>query len=83
MEPEFFVDNMNLSERNSSMTFFNFTDKIMAYVYRLIFGTTFPRITEEMKACLHNSNELVGDWFLYKECIVLRIYGFEEEPYKL
>lgn len=61
MEPEFFADNVNLSERNSSMTFFNFTDKIMASIYRLIFGTTLPRLTEEMKACLHNSNEPVAD----------------------
>ena len=48
------------------MTFINFIDKIMAYVYRLKFGTTLPRLTKEMKACLHNSNEPVGDWFLYK-----------------
>ena len=78
MEPEFFVDNVNLSERNSSMTFINFTDKIMASIYKLIFGTTLPRITEEMKAYLQNSNEPVGDWY-----IVLRVYGFEEEPYIL
>ena len=45
MEPEFFVDNANLSKKNTSMTFFNFTDKIMASMYKLIFGTTFPRLT--------------------------------------
>lgn len=45
MEPEFFTDNVNLSERNSSMTFINFIDKIMASIYKLIFGTTLPRIT--------------------------------------
>ena len=52
-------------------------------MYRLIFRTTLPRPTEEMKACLHNPNEPVGDWFPYKEYIVLRAYGYEEEPYKL
>ena len=36
-----------------------------------------------MKAYLHNSNEPIGNWFLYKEYIVLRIYGFKEEPYRL
>ena len=65
------------------MTFFNLTNKIMAFVYKLISGTTLPRMSEEMKACLQNPNEPVGDWFLYKEYTVLRAYGFEEEPYKL
>ena len=36
-----------------------------------------------MKSYLQNSNESVGVWFLYKEYIVLRVYGFEEEPYRL
>lgn len=40
-------------------------------------------MTEEMKAYLQNFNEPVGDWFLYKEFTILRIYGFENEPYKL
>ena len=49
------------------MTFFNFIDKILASVYKLIFGTNLPRLKKEMKAYLHNPNERVGDWFLYKE----------------
>ena len=32
---------------------------------------------------MQNANEPVGYWFLYKEHIVLRIYRFTEEPYKL
>ena len=40
-------------------------------------------MTKEMKAYLQNSNELVGEWFLYKEFTILRIYGFENEPYRL
>ena len=65
------------------MTFINFIDKIMASIYKLIFGTTLPRITEEMKAYLQNSNEPVAYWFIYKEYTSLMIYGFEEEPYRL
>ena len=65
------------------MTFINFTDKIMASIYKLIFGTTLPRITKEMKAYLQNSNEPVGNWFLYKEYTMLRICVFEEEHYRL
>jgi len=52
MEPEFFAENVNLSERNSTMTYINFTDKIISFIYRLIFGTALPRIIEEMKAYL-------------------------------
>ena len=83
MQPEFFAENVNLSERNSTMTFISFTDKIMSSIYKLIFGTSLPRMTEEMKSYLHNFNEPVGDWFLYKEFTILRIYGFENEPYRL
>lgn len=36
-----------------------------------------------MKAYLQNSNKGVGDRFLYKEFTVLRVYGFEDDPYKL
>lgn len=55
----------------------------MAYVYKLIFNTVLPRMAKEMKICMQNANEPIGDWFLYKEHIVLKIYGFTEEPYKL
>ena len=64
-EPGFFANNVNLSEKNASMTFFNFTHKIIVVVYKLISGTTLPRLMEEMKVCLHNHNEPVGDYFLY------------------
>ena len=52
MESKFYVDNVNLSKRNSSMTFINFTDKIMASIYKLIFANALPRITNEMKSYL-------------------------------
>jgi hypothetical protein len=55
----------------------------MSSIYKLIFGITLPRMTKEMKAYMHNSNEPVGVWFLYKEFTVLRVYGFEDEPYRL
>ena len=65
------------------MTFISFTDKIMSSIYNLIFGITLPRMIEEMKAYLQNSNEPVEDWILYKDFIVLRVYGFEDECYRL
>ena len=36
-----------------------------------------------MKIYMQHSSELVGDWFLYEDYTVLRVYGFMEEPYKL
>ena len=83
MQPEYFIEDVNLSERNSTMNFISFIDKITSSIYKLIFGITLPRMTEEMKAYMQNSNEPVGDWFLYKYFIVLRVYGFEDEPYRL
>jgi len=61
MQPEFFAKNINLSERNYTMTFISFIDKIMSSIYKLIFGASLPRMTEAMKACPQNSNEIVGD----------------------
>ena len=55
----------------------------MSSIYKLIFGASLPRMIEEMKTYLQNSNKLVEDWFPYKEFTVLRIYGFEDEPYRL
>jgi hypothetical protein len=66
MQLEFFAENVNLSERNSTMTLISFTDKIMSSIYKLIFGTSLPRMTKEMKAYLQNSNEPIGGWLLYK-----------------
>ena len=83
MKPKYFAEDVNLSERNSTMTFIIFTDKVMSSIYKSIFGITLPRMIEEMKAYMHNSNEPVGDWFLYKDFTMLRIYVFEDEPYRL
>lgn len=83
MQPKFFAENVSLSKRNSTMTFISFTNKIISSIYKLIFGTSLPRMIEEMKAYLQNSNEPVGDSFLYKEFIVLRIYRFEDDPYRV
>ena len=83
MKPLYFTDEVNLSESNSTITYFNFIDKVMSSLYKLIYGMSLPRISEEMKAYMQSSSELVGDCFLYKEFTVLRVYGLEDEPYRL
>ena len=63
---------------------FEFVTTIMAKMYKLLFDDVLPRVLEEMKLMLQpSSKDRIGDWFLYKYFIVLRIYGFTGEPYKL
>ena len=61
MQPLYFTDQVNLSERNSTITYFNFIDKVMASIYKLIYGVSLLRFLEEMKAYMQSSSELVGD----------------------
>ena len=50
----------------------------------MLFNEVLPHVLEEMKCLMQSSPEdRVGDWFLYKDCTILRIYGFTGEPYKL
>ena len=83
MQPLYFTEEVNLSERNSTITYINFIDKVMSSLDKLIYDMSLPRMSEEMKVYMQSSSEPVGDWFLYKEFIVLRVYGFEDEPYRL
>ena len=63
---------------------FEFVNTIMAEIYKLLFDDVLPRVLENMRLMLHYSLEdKIGDWFLYKEFTVLRIYGFTGEPYML
>ena len=55
----------------------------MNSTYKVIFGSTMPRISEDFKSLLQNPVELIGDWFCYKGSTVIRVFGFEGEPYKL
>jgi hypothetical protein len=61
MDPAYFSDQVDLTERNSTMSFFYFTNKIMEAIYKLIFGSTMPRIQEDFKLLFQNPMELVGD----------------------
>ena len=50
----------------------------------MLFDEVLPRVLEEMKSMMQSSPEdRIGDWFLYKDFTVLRIYGFTGEPYRL
>lgn len=42
-----------------------------------------PRIGEDLKLLLQNPVEPVGDWFCFEDYTLIRIYGFEGEPFRL
>lgn len=62
MESEFFTDSVDLSEKNGSLTFFTFTNKIMAYVYKLIFGATLPRLTKKCENHFMGKKKKTENW---------------------
>ena len=83
MEPIHFLDDTDLSQRNATMNIFTFSSTVIPTVYRLIFGSTMPRISADLKALLQNPVELVKDWFCFSDYTLIRVYGFEGEPFKL
>lgn len=52
----------------------------MASEYTFIHGEGLPRLDQEFKTCLQHPSAQVGDWFLYQDYTVIRIYGFEDQP---
>ena len=65
------------------MNVFDFVNKFMAELYRIIFDMELHRVLEEKKNALQPSpKSYIGYWFLYKEFIVIRVYGFTRAPYK-
>ena len=83
MEPVHFLDDTDLSQRNVTISFFTFASLVILALYKLIFGSSMPRIGEDLKLLLQNPVELVGDWFCFEDCTLIRIYGFEGEPFRL
>ena len=76
-----FSDSTNLSQRNATISFFTFAGSVMPTLHKLIFGSFMPRISEDLKLLLQNLVETVGDWFCFKDYTLIRVYGFEGEPY--
>ena len=62
-----FSDVVDLFERNATISFFTFENSIIAAIYKIIFGSTMPRMSEDLKLLLQNPTELIGDWFCYQD----------------
>jgi hypothetical protein len=83
IEPINFSDSTDLSQRNATSSFFTFVGSVMLALHKLIFGSFMPRISEDLKMLLQNPVEIVGDWFCFENYTVIRVYGFEGEPFRL
>ena len=70
--------------RDPSKGFSYFVNEFYSRVYFLIFEVNYLRVPQHFQMYLHPHIEnQIGDWFLYQDYTVLRIYGFEEKPYRL
>ena len=79
-----FLSTMFSLDLLKQINIFEFMNYIISKMYNFLFDEVFPRVLEEMKVMMQLSPEdMIGDWFLYKDFIVLRVYGFIEEPYRL
>jgi hypothetical protein len=83
IEPINFQEAVDLSQRNATISFCTFSSSIMPTIYKVIFGSYMPKISEVLKMLLQNPDELIGDWFCFRDYTVIRIYGFEGEPFNL
>ena len=83
MEPIHFSDDTNLSRRNATISFFTLASSVIPALSKLIFGSFMPRIGEDLKLLLQNPMEPVGDWFCFEDYTLIRVYGFEGEPFRL
>ena len=79
-----FLSTIFASDFPKQINMFEFENSIMSEIYKMLFDEVLPRVLEEMKSMMQSSPEdRVGDWFLYKDFTVLRIYGFTGEPYRM
>lgn len=83
IKPVHFSDDTDLSQRNATMSFFTFASSVIPALYKLIFGSTMPRIGGDLNLLLQGPVESVGDWFCFEDYTLIRVYIFEGEPLKL
>ena len=79
-----FLSTLCSSDLPKQINMFEFANSIMSEMYKMLFDEDLPRVLDEMKCLMQSSPEdQVGDWFLYRDYTVLRIYGFIGHPYRL
>lgn len=76
-----FSKNFNISMETGSMSFFEFTNKVMSRIYQLFFNAELPRVFQDMNTKLQLSSEPTRYCFLFKDYTIIRVYGFTKAPY--
>ena len=70
--------------QNENQGMFQLLNQIRSRLFVLLFGTQFPMISKELKNKLQLSpQKKLGDWFLFEDHTIIRVYGFEDEPFLL
>ena len=52
IEPVNFLEGVDLSQRNATISFFTFASLVMPAIYKVIFGSFMPKISEDLKLLL-------------------------------
>ena len=79
-------ENLHLPEmvltEEMSRDYSKFMNHLMSEVYRVIFQKKLPRLFLKMKDISKFSpDKRIGDWFLFEQGIMIRLYGFVHQPY--
>jgi len=81
-DPRAFTKLADLSEDVGVLSYCEFVNKVISRFYELLYEDKLPRVTKEMRKSLQLSEgKTTGDWFLYNDVMVIRVYGFWGFPY--
>ena len=70
--------------RDPSKVFSQFVNEFASRVYLFIYEANYPRVPQQFQNYLHPQTEnQIGDWFLYLVYTMMRVYGSEDQPYRL
>ena len=81
-------ENLQLPEmvltEEMSKDYTKFMNFLMSEIYNAIFQKRFPRVLPEMRTILQFSTDSrIGDWFLFENRTVIKLYGFTHPPYNM
>jgi hypothetical protein len=75
---------VEVRKKHQNKGFNIFVNKFMSAFYSLLHNTPPPRMFPKFKKILQMRKDTrLGDWYLVEDHTIIRVYGFEEEPYKL
>ena len=79
-----YIVHRSLFLRDQAKGFSKFVNEFASRVYLLIYEANYPRISQQLQNYLHPLTEdQIGDWFLFQDYTVIRVYCLEERPYRL